>query len=159
MANLNDALAALFGELVDGPAPGAAFMLNTGDRGLLGSLERLSATDASTVTVPGNAPIAAHVDHLRYGLELMNRWAAGDPNPWAAADWTASWRRTTVDEAGWRDLRDRLAGEARRWQGALAKNREVSDLELKGIIGSVGHLAYHLGAIRQIAPSLRGPKA
>jgi len=26
MANLNDALAALFGELLDGPAPGAAFM-------------------------------------------------------------------------------------------------------------------------------------
>ena len=152
-------LAALFGELLDGPAPDAAFMLNRGDRGLLGSLEQLSAADASATPIAGNASIAAHVDHVRYGLELMNRWAAGDPNPWATADWTESWTRGTVDEAAWRDLRDRLAEAGKRWRQALASLGATSDLELKGVIGSVGHLAYHLGAIRQIAPSLRGPKA
>ena len=159
MPNIFPALAALLGELLDGPAQDAAFMLNSGDRGLLGSLERLSAADASDTPIPGNASIAAHVDHLRYGFELMNRWAGGERNPWATADWTASWRRTVVDDAAWRDLRDRLASEARRWREAMTRVGDISDLELKGIIGSVGHLAYHLGAIRQIAPSLRGPKA
>ena len=159
MANIHGALAALLGELLEGPDPHAAFMLNSGDPGLLGSLERLSAADASATPIAGNASIAAHVDHLRYGFELMNRWAGGERNPWATADWTASWRRATVDEAAWRDLRERLASEARRWKDALPQVGEVSDLELKGMIGSVGHLSYHLGAIRQIAPSLRGPKA
>src|SRR4051794_41650253 len=102
MPNLFPALAALLGELLDGPDPAAAFMLNSGDPGLLGSLEQLSAADASAAPIAGNASIAAHVDHLRYGLELMNRWAAGDPNPWATADWTESWRRGTVDESAWR---------------------------------------------------------
>jgi hypothetical protein len=33
----------------------------------------------------------------------------------------------------------------------------VNDLELTGMIGSIAHLAYHLGAIR-IAKRVRGPK-
>jgi hypothetical protein len=159
MVNQYPALAALLGELLEGPAQGGAFMLNGGDRGLLGSLEQLSAAEASATPIPGNASIAAHVDHVRYGFELMNRWAGGERNPWATADWTASWRRTTVNDAAWRDLRDQLASETRHWREALTKIGEISELELKGVIGSVGHLAYHLGAIRQIAPSLRGPKA
>jgi hypothetical protein len=35
--------------------------------------------------------------------------------------------------------------------------REVQEIELNGMIGSIAHLAYHLGAIRQIDSSLRGP--
>jgi hypothetical protein len=35
----------------------------------------------------------------------------------------------------------------------------MSSLELNGVIASVAHLAYHLGAIRQIDRSTRGPKA
>jgi hypothetical protein len=34
----------------------------------------------------------------------------------------------------------------------------VNDLELTGMIGSIAHLAYHLGVIRQIAKRVRGPK-
>ena len=34
---------------------------------------------------------------------------------------------------------------------------EVNDIELNGMIGSIAHLAYHLGAIRQINQSTRGP--
>jgi hypothetical protein len=33
----------------------------------------------------------------------------------------------------------------------------VQEIELNGMIGSIAHLAYHLGAIRQIDSSLRGP--
>jgi hypothetical protein len=31
-------------------------------------------------------------------------------------------------------------------------------VELTGMIGSIAHLAYHLGAIRQISKDTRGPK-
>jgi hypothetical protein len=157
--SIHASLALLFSELIDGPAPDAAYMLNGGDPGLLRSLDRLSAAAASSTPPSGGASIAAHVDHVRYGIELMNRWHGGEPNPWATADWTASWRRTMVTADEWAALRERLRDEVRRWREALATPRELSGVELNGVISSVAHLAYHLGAIRQIDRSIRGPAA
>ena len=48
--------------------------------------------------------------------------------------------------------------ETHRWLGVLKAPRNVSDVELSGLIASVAHLAYHLGAIRQIAKDSRGPR-
>lgn len=74
--DLGKCLTTLFGELVDGAKPGGdAFVLNSGDAGLLRSLDELSAAAASR-SVQGGATIAAHAQHVRYGLSLMNRWAA-----------------------------------------------------------------------------------
>lgn len=158
MAALQTALTTLWTELADG-ASDAAYMLNRGDAGLLRSLDRLPAEAASRAPAPGSASIAAHVDHLCYGLELMLRWNDGEPDPWSSADWAASWRRGSVDEAAWQALRDRLRAAAQRWGAALSKPRELSQLEMNGIIASIAHTAYHLGAIRQIDRSSQGPKA
>jgi hypothetical protein len=152
------ALARLFGELVDGTSgTKGAFVLNTGDAGLLRSLDKLAATDASR-SVNGGATIAAHAQHLRYGLSLMNRWAAEGGDPFSDATWDAAWRTSVVDDAGWREIRDGLRGEAHRWVRVLHSPRTVTDLELTGMIGSIAHLAYHLGAIRQINKDSRGPR-
>ena len=155
---LSNALTTLFSELVDGAPEGGAYMLNRGDPGLLASLDRLSASAASTAS-PGGSTVAAHTDHLRYGLSLLNRWAAGEPNPWADADWSASWQRMAVSTDDWARLRAELRDEAHRWHEALRTPREVGEMELNGMIGSVAHLAYHLGAIRQIDRTARGPRA
>jgi hypothetical protein len=40
----------------------------------------------------------------------------------------------------------------------LRAPREVNGVELSGMIGSIAHLAYHLGAIRQIDREIRGPR-
>ncbi|HWZ58336.1 MAG TPA: hypothetical protein VNW46_05105 [Gemmatimonadaceae bacterium] len=144
-------------ELVDGSPQTAAYILNRGDPALLRSLDCLSAAAASAVT-PGGSSIAAHVEHLRYGLSLMNRWAAGD-NPFADADWSQSWRKTTVSDADWKQLRTALRDETHQWIRALGTPRDVDDIELNGMVGSVAHLAYHLGAIRQIDRATRGPAA
>jgi hypothetical protein len=143
----------LLSELLNGPSADA-YMLNRGDVGLLGSLDKLSAADASARA--GGASIAAHVDHLRYGLGLMNRWSAGE-HPFETADWGASWQRTTVSAPEWEALKTELAVEARRWLTAVDAPREVSGADLTAIIGSIAHLAYHLGAIRQMHPATRGP--
>jgi hypothetical protein len=148
-------LATLFSELVDGAPASGAYMLNAGDRGLLRSLDTLPATAAAAPTQTGSS-IAAHVDHIRYGLSLMNRWSAGE-NPFTDADWGASWKKTTVTDDEWRRLRADLRSEATRWLNALATAREVKEIELNGMIGSIAHLAYHLGAIRQMNSSARGP--
>jgi DinB superfamily len=159
MNDLHSSLALLFAELTDGPSPDAAYMLNPGDPGLLGSLDALSAEAASRSPAPGGASIAAHVDHVCYGLDLMNRWNDGEANPWSSADWTASWRRNAVTEGEWNALRDRLRDLTQRWRGALETPRTMSTAERNGVIGSIAHLAYHLGAIRQIDRSIQGPKA
>jgi hypothetical protein len=155
--DFGDALPTLFAELVDGASQPEAYMLNRGDPGLLRSLDKLSATAASATTKNGSS-IAAHVDHLRYGLSLMNRWSAGE-SPFDDADWTASWRRTRVSATQWKQLREQLADEAHRWLESLRKPREIDQSELNSVIGSVAHLAYHVGAIRQIDLSARGPSA
>jgi hypothetical protein len=156
---MHESLARLFAELIDGPPPDAAYMLNGGDPGLLRSLDRLSAAAASRLSTFGGASIAAHVDHLCYGLELMLRWSGGEADPWTGADWAASWRRTSVTDQEWTDLRARLTRLARQWQKILETPREVSLAELNGLISTVPHLAYHLGAIRQIDRAIQGPKA
>lgn len=155
--DFGNTLSTLFAELVDGPSANEAYMLNRGDPGLLRSLDRLSATAASAITRTGSS-IAAHVDHLRYGLSLMNRWSAGE-NPFDNADWTAAWRHTRVTAAHWKQLRDDLATEAHRWLETLKAPREVSQSELNSVAGSIVHLAYHVGAIRQIDLTARGPSA
>jgi hypothetical protein len=153
-------LPTIFGELILGsPDPRArTYVLNQGDRGLLASLDRLTAAAASA-THDGSPSIAAHVDHLRYGLSLLNRWADGVPPPWPDMDWTVSWRRSVVSEEEWRTVRDDLRREATGWAEALARPRELSEVEAGWVVGSVAHMAYHLGAIRQIDRLTRGPSA
>ena len=151
-------LTTLFSELVDGAATGGgAFVLNSGDAGLLRSLDKLSAADASR-SVHAGATIAAHAQHLRYGLSLMNRWASEGGNPFADAKWDEAWKTSLVDDEEWDEIRGGLRDEAHRWLRALGSPRDVSRVELSGMIGSIAHLAYHLGAMRQIATNARGPK-
>jgi hypothetical protein len=152
------ALGRLFSELVDGTSGhGDAFILNTGDVGLLRSLEKLSAADASR-SVNDGATIAAHAQHVRYGLSLMNRWAREGGNPFADAKWDEAWKTSAVDTAAWTEIRTGLRDETHRWLEILQSPREVSGIELAGMISSVAHLAYHLGAMRQIDKGVRGPK-
>ena len=159
--NTNDvsrALARLFSELVDGTVQsGGAFVLNSGDIGLLGSLDRVSAEAASRAVNDG-ATIAAHAQHVRYGLSLMNRWAEEGGDPFADATWDAAWKMSGVDDVGWTEIRNGLRAEARRWLATLQAPRSVTEVEFCGMLGSIAHLAYHLGAIRQISRNARGPR-
>jgi hypothetical protein len=147
----------LFGELVDGTTgQTGAFVLNSGDLGLLRSLDKLSAADASR-SVNDGATIAAHAQHLRYGLSLMNRWATDGGDPFADARWDEAWKIADVDTTAWTEIRKGLRDEAQRWLGVLNSARDVTDVELTGMIASIVHLAYHVGAIRQIDKQARGP--
>jgi len=147
----------LLTELLTGAPKSGGYMLNAGDSGLFSSLDKLSAAAASTSST-GGASIAAHVDHLRYGLSLLNRWGKGE-NPFAGADWSASWRKTTVSDEEWARLRADFRQEATTWLETLRAPRDVDEQGATGMAGSIAHLAYHMGAIRQIDRSARGPLA
>jgi hypothetical protein len=88
----------------------------------------------------------------------MNRWAAAGGNPFADAKWDEAWKVTAVDGGSWDEIRRGLSDESHRWLRVLGSAREVSGIELTGMIASIAHLGYHLGAIRQIDKHIRGPK-
>jgi hypothetical protein len=146
-------------ELFDGPPANEAFVLNPDDPGLLRQLEGIDARTASTRPMSGLTTIAAHVDHVHYGFSLLNRWAAGEPNPWANADWNASWRRDRVTDDEWRALRDKLAKAAADWKQTVKTRDKWDGMSASGAIASAAHTAYHIGAIRQILAAHGRPPA
>jgi hypothetical protein len=157
-ADLTPTLATLFSEVVEGATGGGgAYVLNSGDVGMLRSLDGLSAADASR-SANGGATIAAHAQHVQYGLSLMNRWAREGGNPFADARWDAAWKISAVSTDEWQEIRHELRDEARAWHHVVSTPREASEVELTGLVASVVHIAYHLGAIRQIAKESRGPR-
>src|SRR5918992_1872469 len=122
------ALCKLLIEIFEGPPGNEAYLLNPGDPGLLRQLESIDARAASARPMPGKTTIASHVDHVHYGFTLMNRWIAGEANPFADADWNASWQRTTVTEDQWRTLRDNLRREADKWRKVVAMQTNWDDM-------------------------------
>ena len=152
---LTDALRNLLTELAVGPPGKSAYVLNPGDRGLLESLSALSAAQASA-RPQGRSSIASHVHHLHYGFTLANRRARGE-NPYKDANWSESWRRQEVDEAEWSRLLTALDDEIKQWREAM-EPREWDPVVLTGTIASIAHLAYHLGAIRQLNAATAGPR-
>ena len=154
-AQLAESLKGLLTELSVGPPGRTAYVLNPGDRGLLESLSTLSPAQASA-RPQGRASIASHVHHLHYGFTLMNRWARGE-DPFEDATWSESWRHHEVTDAEWAKLLAALGDEIKKWREAIGL-REWDPATLGSTIGSVAHLAYHLGAIRQMNPATAGPR-
>ena len=149
------AVSKLLVEVFNGPPGDEAYILNPGDPGLHQQLETISAATASEQPIPGKPSIASHVDHVHYGLSLLTRWLAGEENPWADADWNASWRRNAVTDDQWGILRQNLREKADTWQNAVSRRTEWDDLNAAGALSTIAHTAYHLGSIRQILAAAR----
>jgi hypothetical protein len=149
------ALSNMLMEIFGGPPGQEAYVLNPGDPGLVRQLDTIDAKTASTPPTQGQKSIAAHADHIQFGLAILNRWAAGEANPWAGADFNASWERTSVAEDQWRALRDGLRREADKWREAVVARTSWDDMSAAAGLSTVAHTAYHLGAIRQILAALQ----
>ncbi len=135
-------------ELLEGIPEGEPTWITSGGPGggLYGTLEVLTAGQASQAF--GGTSIVAHTEHVRWAIAMVNEVFRGNA-PEAA--WSESWRVTQMNDAAWRELRDRLReegtlllrniGSAHRWDDEAAIN---------GALASLAHTAYHLGAIRQL---------
>jgi hypothetical protein len=157
MDDVQRALQAVFREVLHGPPVGNAYILNSGDDGLLGSLNRLSADEASARR-DGRASVAAHVHHVHYGLNLLNRWLRGE-HSYADARFAESWTHQVVDQAEWRELRAALGREALDWTTAVGERTTWDEEAWINVIAVIAHTAYHLGAIRQLTAAAVGPRA
>jgi len=148
------ALSKMLTEIFDGPPGREAYLLNPGDPGLLRQLDSIDASTASSRPKHGRTTIAAHIDHVHFGLAILNRWAAGETNPWAGADPNASWQRATITDDEWRTLRDALRREAEEWRKGVAARTIWDDMVAAVALSTAAHTAYHVGAIRQILAAL-----
>src|SRR5688572_28542461 len=148
-SNFNEAAVELMTELIVGPDPKWTWIVsNEPNAGVLGVLNGLSAEQASTPPAPGRRSVAAHAGHLLFALDAATRRLRGE-NP--ELDWDASWNRGAVTAAEWDQLRRDLRAELDRLLQVILEHRgDWEPMALEGIIATVGHTAYHLGAIRQI---------
>jgi hypothetical protein len=151
---LQRALSNMLTEIFDGPPGQEAYLLNPGDPGLLRQLDTIDAGAASRRPMPGKTTIAAHVDHVLFGLSILNRWAAGEANPWVGADWNACWQRATVTDDEWRTLREGLRRESDKWRTVVAARTGWDDMGAAAALSTAAHTAYHFGAVRQILAGL-----
>lgn len=120
--------------------------------GLLPTLEHLNADMASRTSAAGRSSIAAHCEHLRYVLEVMNAWTRGER---PEIDWAQSWQHVTVTPAGWDALRTAIRDEGNRLEVALRERSEWTQRFAQLAINNVAHIAYHVGAIRQLLLQVR----
>jgi hypothetical protein len=144
-------LQSLLAELFHGPAETECWILDGGSRkDLFHTLEGLNARQASAHPVPGRASVAGHASHLHFSLELLNRWSRGE-NPFLDVNWQSSWSVQSVTDEEWPQLLAALRAQADAWQAAVPQPREWERIEITGAMASAAHVAYHLGAIRQLS--------
>ncbi|GGJ72311.1 DinB family protein [Deinococcus aquiradiocola] len=146
-------------EAVEGGAPGqgTAFLDGTkadgsGNHGLLATLDALTAAQASEGTALGLS-VAAHAAHVAYHMEVMVRWAHGERGPF---DWAGSFGSGRVTAREWEALRERVrAAYAALQAQAVLPDGEPEEDAAGGLAGGVAHVAYHLGALRQLVKLLQ----
>ncbi|EAQ78338.1 hypothetical protein [Blastopirellula marina] len=144
-------LTTLLGEALNGGTVESSWFIHRNDPGLIRLLRRYSALEASTPPAAGRMPIVAHAEHLRYHLSLIEATLRGEADAFATADWSAAWEVKMIRDADWNALIAEIDALGRVWLEACETPHEWDSMMLTGAFASIAHLAYHMGAIRQIA--------
>ncbi|MCH1625317.1 hypothetical protein [Fredinandcohnia quinoae] len=143
----------LLKETFDGPGGnGSWYTESKPGSGIFGTLERVSAEEAS-IPVQGTT-LAAHVDHTRYYLWMVNTYMKGEKPD---LDWSESWKISSVDEDTWSRFKANLQNEYTTLLENIHSLTSLDEQTSYGILGSLAHSAYHLGAIRQMTKTVKAP--
>jgi hypothetical protein len=121
---------------------------------LMESISALTAADASKRSSANGESVAAHVNHMRFFLDVLRDYITGANRE--PADWDSSWTLVEVDDAGWR----RLVAELKRAYAdvvELARSYDGTEeaIYLGGMMSILAHSAFHLAAVRQIIDGSR----
>jgi DinB family protein len=142
-----DRVVELLRETFEGGLPGQGTQYLDHRSGIRSTLAALTAEQASR-RFDGHPSIAAHARHMNFHLRVTSEWIQGDHSK---RDWLGSFEPQTVTAQEWARLKQDLEAsraELVRVLRGLAAERFVEE---GGAMGAVAHLAYHLGAIRQLA--------
>jgi len=102
------------------------------------------------------ATIAAHVEHTRYYLQVLEDRLLG--NDLSYVNWETVWETVnTVSDDEWDTMKADLKTAYERIKAHLdnAESWE-GERELSSVLGIIVHTAYHLGEIRQMMCHLKG---
>jgi hypothetical protein len=113
--------------------------------GVISAIQDLTAEQASRTLLPGYSTIAAHAEHIRVSLNYVRRTFAGET---LNIEW---WPLQMVDTAQWEELKQQLQAE---YEATIAFVKAKSFWREEGLtqmLDSLAHIAYHAGAIRQLA--------
>jgi hypothetical protein len=143
----------LLRETFEGGLPGQGTVYLDHGSGIRNTLSALTAEQASR-RLEGHPSIAAHARHMNFHLRATSEWIEGDQSQ---RDWPGSFEPQTVSADEWSKIQRDL-GESRaelvRVLGSLTPERFV---EAGAGIGALLHLAYHLGAVRQLMHRVERP--
>lgn len=128
------------------PGPWSYFTDKDSRAGVFGTLEGLSAADASRRIGAGASTIVGHVHHLAGSLAISTRWIRGELT---ARDRDQSWTVAELDERGWSAERASLRREYDTILMTIQSQGRWDEDAIGGAVGAIAHVAYHLGAIRQ----------
>jgi hypothetical protein len=144
-----ESIQTLLAEAYAGKDTSPTWFIDKGEHsGVLGTLETLSAAEASKTVVAGGSSIAAHTNHLRWSLAMANAMMRGQPT---SRDWAESWTVHTVDDAAWTKLQADLKREYETLRDGLPNGFDPTNpILIQSGIALVAHAAYHLGAMRQM---------
>jgi hypothetical protein len=115
--------------------------------GIMTALEGVSATQASRSSGPGRTTMAAHAEHIRFTLRVVNAWGRGEQ---PEIDWADSWKVSSVTDDQWDALRADLHREFQMTLEGVQGRTAWREQSLEMLINNIAHTAYHAGAIRQI---------
>jgi len=136
-------------EAFEGRAEGENYTWFVEDReALLPSMDELSAEQVSWELRPGVATIGAHFNHILFALRNVNGAIRGER---PEGTWESSWERQTFSPGEWDDLKNNVKSEYEFFIRAFESNEDWPNMEhVIGGLGVLPHMAFHLGAIRQI---------
>ncbi len=139
-------LLALFKETFEGSSSQVSAYLDRGV-GVLNTIEKLSAHNASRPIEENGATIAAHTEHARFYLVALLEFMNGRTEK---VNWDESWLVKTVDETDWKLLQGNVRRDYEIVVETFQTIEDWDDEKVGDAMAIVVHTAYHLGAIRQI---------
>jgi hypothetical protein len=114
--------------------------------GLLETLAEIDATTASWARSERHSTIAAHLGHTVFGLRAVRLQLEHNVHP----NWDEEWKIRSVTETEWQVLVAETQQEYQRLRQLLAAHDLESPALAKAMLDQALHVAYHVGAIRQM---------
>ena len=136
----------LLRETFEGGLPGQGTQYLDHSSGIRSTLRSITAEQASK-RLEGHPSIAAHARHMSFHLRVTSEWILGDHS---RRDWVQSFEPQNVNAQEWAELQQELEASRRELVRVIESLTPERFAEEGGAIGAITHLAYHLGAIRQM---------
>lgn len=122
-------------------------------QGVLRSLQELSGKEASEPMRADGITIASLAGHISWSLNFALTFLNGQKPD---GNWSESWKVRAVDEEDWLRLLEEIEDRTEAFREKVREREDWSDKLLEmGVLAFLPHMAYHLGALRQLLKELR----